>query len=217
MTRKNASDLTRDRLLDEAEILFSSKGYNAVSIREITRAADCNLAAVNYHFDHKENLYIEVFRSRWQPRALRVFTFMKERLAAQETRSPAAAVEALAQAFLTGPLTDEERLRHFQLITRELCQPSRAFETIVNEAIRPLFKELYGLFSQCLPLNTGKEKLTLDILSIFGMVLYFNFARETIKRMTGRDYDEAFKAELVKQIVNFSLHGLDIDTEEPEP
>jgi AcrR family transcriptional regulator len=216
MTRKNTSDLTRDRLLDEAEILFSSKGYNAVSIREITREAGCNLAAVNYHFGHKENLYVEVFRSRWQPRAFRVFAFMKEKLAAREIRSPAAAVEALAQAFLSGPLTEEERLRHFQLITRELCQPSRAFEVIVNDAIRPLFNELYGHFSQCLPENTGKEKLLLDILSIFGMVLYFNFARETIKRMTGREYDEAFKAELVRQIVDFSLHGLNIGTEETQ-
>jgi len=40
------NDLTRERILDEAEALFANKGYHAVSVREITRAARCNLAAV---------------------------------------------------------------------------------------------------------------------------------------------------------------------------
>ncbi|MEJ2220434.1 MAG: TetR family transcriptional regulator, partial [Desulfobacterales bacterium] len=59
------NDHTRERILDEAESLFALKGYDAVSVREITGAANCNLAAVNYHFGNKRNLYLEVFRSRW--------------------------------------------------------------------------------------------------------------------------------------------------------
>ena len=65
---KNRNDLTRERVLDEAETLFAQKGYHAVSVREITTAAECNLAAVNYHFGNKQNLYLEVFRERWFPR-----------------------------------------------------------------------------------------------------------------------------------------------------
>ena len=49
---------TRERILVEAETLFAEKGYEAVSIREITGAAECNLAAVNYHFGTKQNLYL---------------------------------------------------------------------------------------------------------------------------------------------------------------
>ena len=63
---------TRERILDEAEILFAGQGYHAVSVREITSAAQCNLAAVNYHFGNKHNLYLEVFRSRVIPRAERL-------------------------------------------------------------------------------------------------------------------------------------------------
>ena len=67
------SNHTKDRLLEKAEILFAHKGYHAISVREITSAAQCNMAAVNYHFNNKKNLYMEVFRSRWIPRELRMY------------------------------------------------------------------------------------------------------------------------------------------------
>ena len=52
---------TREQILGAAEELFAEKGFNHTSIRDITEKAACNLAAVNYHFHGKENLYIEVF------------------------------------------------------------------------------------------------------------------------------------------------------------
>jgi len=45
MPQSDNNDPTRERLLDEAEILFARKGFHAVSIREITSVAQCNLAA----------------------------------------------------------------------------------------------------------------------------------------------------------------------------
>ena len=50
-----------DRIMNVAEKLFAEKGFEGTSIREITTRAQCNLAAVNYHFGGKENLYIKVF------------------------------------------------------------------------------------------------------------------------------------------------------------
>ena len=70
----------RDRILDTAEELFAQNGYYAVSVRQITAAAECNLAAVNYHFGNKKNLYLEVFRSRWVPRAQRLHECFVENL-----------------------------------------------------------------------------------------------------------------------------------------
>jgi hypothetical protein len=42
------------------------------------------------------------------------------------------------------------------------------------------------------------------------MVLYFNFARVAVSRLTGRKYDTAFRALLVEQITQFSLRGLGV-------
>ncbi len=65
MMPKSKDSTTRDHLLKIAEKLFAQKGYDAVSVREITTAADCNIAAVNYHFGTKQSLYLQVFRERW--------------------------------------------------------------------------------------------------------------------------------------------------------
>ncbi|HYK90913.1 MAG TPA: TetR/AcrR family transcriptional regulator [Acidobacteriota bacterium] len=52
---------TKDRILDTAERLFAERGYDATSLRAITREAGVNLAAVNYHFNSKESLLRALF------------------------------------------------------------------------------------------------------------------------------------------------------------
>ncbi len=209
MPQNENNDLTGERLLDEAEILFAQKGFHAVSVREITAAASCNLAAVNYHFGNKKNLYLEVFRRRWVPRAQQIYTCYKDSLADQTNRSPDAIVKSLAKAYLAGPLSDKDRERHHQLIIREMSMPTEASE-IVAQATQPLFNDLFNHFKQLMPPNTKEEDLNLKILSIFAMVQYFNFARENIKRITGSEYDREFKTKLIDHIIQFAIEGMGI-------
>jgi AcrR family transcriptional regulator len=58
---------TKARILDAAETLFMEHGYEATSLRAITAAADVNLAAVNYHFGSKEELFQSVLTRRLDP------------------------------------------------------------------------------------------------------------------------------------------------------
>ncbi len=48
--RREAGKRTRARLLDAALDLLAERGEDAVSLREITSAAEANVAAVSYHF-----------------------------------------------------------------------------------------------------------------------------------------------------------------------
>ncbi len=213
MSQDNREDPTKERILDTAEVLFAQKGYRAVSVREITSTAECNLAAVNYHFGNKENLYLEVFRSRWVPRAVRVRESFSKALSSRTSLSVRTVVRALAQAFVEGPLSDEERLRHSQLMTREMTQPTKAFEFVAQQVIEPFFKDVGEKLSSALSDEIGQEQMLLNIFSIFAMVLYFNFARVAVSRLTGHQYDTAFRAKLVEQITQFSLKGLDVSEE----
>ena len=210
MTEKNHSTLTKERLLDKAEALFAQKGYHAVSVREITAAARCNMAAVNYHFSNKKNLYLEVFRSRWIPRERRMYEAFKATVGAHESPSPTEVIRALAQAYLEGPLDREELRRHRQLIIREMNNPTEAFELAADETLRPLFKNLYGLLQPYVPEGEDEWNLAFDIMSIFGIVLYFNYSRPMVSRITGKSYDADFKAWLIRHMVRFSLNGLSV-------
>ncbi len=57
-----AADFTRQVLLDQAATVFAETGYEGASAREITRRADANAAAINYHFGSKASLYREVLK-----------------------------------------------------------------------------------------------------------------------------------------------------------
>src|SRR5947209_16728720 len=59
--------VTRVALLDAAERLFSQKGIEGTSVREIIKAAGANLGAINYHFGTKDRLALEVFARRIEP------------------------------------------------------------------------------------------------------------------------------------------------------
>lgn len=56
---------TKENIINQAGELFALKGFNGASIRDISRACDVNIAAINYHFQSKENLFIDVVRSHY--------------------------------------------------------------------------------------------------------------------------------------------------------
>jgi len=54
----------KDRILDAAERLFARHGFYGVSVRDITRAAEVDVALVSYHFGGKRELFAAVFQRR---------------------------------------------------------------------------------------------------------------------------------------------------------
>ncbi len=200
--------ISKERILQEAEALFAARGFYAVTIREITQAAHCNLAAVNYYFGNKQNLYMEVFRSLWKPRARRILARFESLLGSLGEVTLKGIVHAVAEAFIKGPLSDDERLRHFQLMVREMARPTEAFEMVVGDVIGPFQRKLAELIRPFMAREMGQVALLLHAQSIISMVIHFNFARNPVIRITGMEYDDVFKDALVKHVVQFSLSGL---------
>ncbi len=60
----SVGEVTRQRILDAAELLFAEHGYANVSVRAATTKARQNLAAVNYHFGSKDGLLEAVYLRR---------------------------------------------------------------------------------------------------------------------------------------------------------
>ena len=55
---------TKAAVFTAAERLFALRGFQNVSVRDITSEAGVNLASVNYHFGSKDALLFEIFRRR---------------------------------------------------------------------------------------------------------------------------------------------------------
>lgn len=79
-----AGRATRERVLEAAERLFATRGIDAVSVRDITDAADANLAAVNYYFGSKHGLIVAIVQRRADQLAQRRAELLDELEAAGE-------------------------------------------------------------------------------------------------------------------------------------
>src|SRR5476649_1450399 len=67
MRKSNSSSVeTREHILNSAGRIFAQNGFHATTVRQITREAGVNLAAVNYHFRDKQELYLSVLKRAYQ-------------------------------------------------------------------------------------------------------------------------------------------------------
>src|SRR6266849_5184700 len=66
-TARNSEIDTKTKQLNAAERLFSDKGLEAVSHRDIALAATVNLAALNYHFGSRQAFIRAVIKRRVEP------------------------------------------------------------------------------------------------------------------------------------------------------
>src|ERR1700738_31799 len=57
----------REAILAAAEELFSTNGFNAVSVRDIAQAAGANPGSVTYHFKTKDGLLLEIYNRHCGP------------------------------------------------------------------------------------------------------------------------------------------------------
>jgi len=201
-------DNTRERLLMQAELLFARKGFAAVSVREITTAAECNLAAVNYHFGNKRNLYLSVFKERWVPRIHGVRKYFHGYLVKKNNFDTSDIVRAFATAFLEDAMTDDQRRCHIHLMLRELTHPTEAISIVIEEIIRSMHHDIRELLWPFFSEKVDLEQLTLSIFSMISMILYFEFARPVVSLVMDPEFDSQYKSRVIDHIVSFTMNGI---------
>jgi len=196
---------TRERLLEAAERLFAEKGFAATSVRDITAAAASNVAAINYHFGGKHNLYHEVFRRR-------MAAMRDQRIASiRQTQGGTDSLEGLLYSFATAflqPLMDRGGGRLLiELITREMLDPQLPRELFLAEVVGPVQEALAEVIMRVTPgLDAGPARLC--VVSIVGQLL------QIAHRLRRGELAPAWGAELpplpemVGQVVRFSAAGV---------
>ena len=98
MIQSSSAPDARTRILDAAEELFARHGFDGTSIREITRLAEVNVAAVHYHFGSKEAVLRAVTDRVTEPISTRRGALLEQTRAAAYPGVPS--LESLLDAFL---------------------------------------------------------------------------------------------------------------------
>jgi AcrR family transcriptional regulator len=200
------SAATRERLLDAAERLFAERGFRSASVRDITRESSCNIAAVNYHFGGKSNLYREVLLRRL--RAVRKARLDGIERALSHAGSEAT-LELLLQEFTTAfvaPLVEESSGRYWMLLlAQEMIDPQLPPATFRAEMIEPIEKALVAALLHVCP-ALEREDAALCTHSLMGQLVHaVHLQRALDEAPIGSPWK---LEEFVQHIVRFSAAGI---------
>jgi len=170
----------REAILDSAENLFATKGYAAVSIREIAERSGATSAMIHYYFDNKHTLLQMVFERALEP--------MAQAVAGMKTapRTPVADIIGLLMTTLRSHPAMPV------LMMREVMLPGGALQAHFLEAMAPrLGGALPGILDA--ERNRGGLSRELDpaVSTVFLLALsFFPFvARDLAERGLGISYD----------------------------
>jgi len=146
---------TKTRILNTAEKLFAGKGFHSTSLRDITKDAGVNLAAVNYHFGSKDALFEEVFKRRFLPiNRIRRDSLEKIRENARRENMRPSAREVL-QAFIAPVLhfreTEPGAAAFITLVGRTISEPDDTLREILMGHFRPSFFLSFSILCDALP------------------------------------------------------------------
>jgi TetR/AcrR family transcriptional regulator, regulator of cefoperazone and chloramphenicol sensitivity len=196
-------DATKVRLLQAAGQEFADKGFECARIRAICERAQANVAAVNYHFGDKEQLYVaavlEAHRCGSAP----------EGGDESGTREPVEELREFIHHFLSRVLAlhDPDDWRH-RLMIREMLHPSPASDVLIREAIRPRFEGLMRILRRFCP-EAEERKIHALAFSVIGQCLHYKMARSIAERLIGSDGMAALDLDyLTEHITSFCLAAL---------
>jgi len=162
----------RNRLLDAAEELFSKRGFDGTSIRDLAAAAECNIASVNYYFGGKDKLYAEIWRRRMvvlrETKMESIDTVM-----AESGGKPG--LEDLLRSFsyaFIGPLMDEDGGRRLiRLMAREMIDPHLPSDMFCKEVIEPTLTLMQNALGKAYP-DLDASKVPLVVFSLIGQLVH---------------------------------------------
>ena len=199
---------TRARILDAAEWLFMTHGFEATSMRMITSTAKVNLAAVNYHFGSKDALIQEVFRRR-------LTDLNRRRLAALDAQEAAAGdspvkPSRIVDAFFGVSLEMAADTAHggatfMRLLGRTYTEPNAFVRQFLAEEYSEVVQRFMNALYRALP-EVPREEILWRFHFMMGAMSYAIAGTDALRLFAG-DFDEE-PARLMPRLMSFLLGGL---------
>ena len=201
---------TRGRIVEAAGQIFAERGFRGATVRMICERARVNISAIKYHFGGKDRLYYEVL-NYWHEFAIKKYPPLLE---LSEEAPPEEQLRAFIRSVLFRLLDKGKPAWFGKLMAREMAHPTKAFDHLVKEVMRPLNGLLASIVKKIIKVPVGGEGITLCCTSIIGQCVYY-YNSKYIKQLFQRDMSGPEEIErIADHIMRFSLEGLEHYSEE---
>lgn len=194
-------EATRANIIEAAGQLFAERGYADTTSKAICERAHTNVAAVNYYFGSRDELYLALLREVHK-------RLMSMRFLQEIADSPLSAEEKLG-VFLDGlvhAIVDSNSW-HTRLWAREILTPSPLLACVLREEAMPKFQVLGGIVSEITGLRPGTPALTCCVLSVLAPCLVLLMLDPCVESPLRQLFDQP-AVELAAQMRVLALDGL---------
>ncbi len=201
MKRRATPEETRERIVRAAGEVFGRLGFDGTTVRQITRRAGVNVAAVNYHFRDKGELYIRVLRE--------AKCFTSDLALTHFKGEPEEKLRGFIFMFVQRLLDPERPAWHVQVISQEMMRPTPALDLLVREMTEPIFHQVRELIVEVAGTKVPGTRLDMIASSILGQCLFYVRSRPMIERLApelSRGPDRIER--IAEHITTFSLAAL---------
>lgn len=202
---------TKSRILDAAESLFMEHGFEATSLRQLTAAAGVNLAAVNYHFGTKEELFQAVLTRRLDPMNQERIDLLARY--GKESGGKPLTCEKVLSAMLIPALRlsrDESRggKNFLRVLGRAYADPAPFIRHFLSAQYAEMIGSFKEAFLQALP-HLTRQELTWRLHFVMGALSYTLAGTDALKLMAQVAPDEKDNDEmLLQRLAPFLAAGL---------
>ena len=210
---------TKSRILDAAEALFTEHGFEATSLRQLTTAAGVNLAAVNYHFGTKEELFQAVLTRRLDPMNQERIDLLARY--EREAGGQPLTCERILSAMLIPALKlarDEKRggKDFLRVLGRAYADPAPFIRNFLSAQYAEMIGRFKEAFQKALP-HLTKQELTWRLHFVMGALSYTLAGTDALKLMAQvipqeKDNDEL----LLQRLAPFLAAGLKAPLGDPK-
>ena len=207
MAKRKDGIETRGRILTAACEIFARKGYHDATIEEICGCAKTNIAAINYHFGSKDQLYAKVWRHAFDES-------LKAYPPEGGVEPDAPAEDRLRGAIhsMVGKSVDPGRIGHAgRLLLREMLNPTDVIEQVKHDAIGPLRARMDKIMRELLGAEVDDEQVRLCAMSVVHQCLTIGIHLLARQQPPAVEFDiptDQLVEKLARHIACFSLAGI---------
>lgn len=212
---------TREQILEAAWNLFAERGFEDVSVRDVTNSAGVNLASVSYHFGGKEGLIQETVKRCMNPINEYRIKLLKQKIA-EHGGLGSVPLHDLMTAFMRPVVLPEECGVRAGLMLRLVARYLIESDYTIPSVSRNLYTEVFQVYAKAFMVHypdLSPLAIVKHIVFASGTVIYYHGLGKVAMQLsagTHGDVGEIDREEMLQDIVEFAIHGFGGKTRSPD-
>lgn len=193
---------TRAKLMEVATPLFATKGFAAVSVRELTEAAQINVSAISYHFNGKEGLYKAVLEEQLTPILLLLHSV--------KSKNGLSAVERLMDYANQIASIHTQRPFLARFINNEANNPTKHIGPMIEDHLSQVYEFIVNTLEEGIVKGEFRENLntSYSAISLVGILNFYFIMKPLIRRISPLNINEHSNTEYIVHAFQLYLHGI---------